>query len=167
MRTDNFDQFDLRFDLINTHEGKLLKQSIWINYQNISPSYSIALKELVKSCQLSGEFEIVTCECGIAGCAGIYKGITVTHETDKVSWKVPSPLSIHEVIKYEGRTDESLHESLKYDTYVFEPNSYIKNIEIALEDAKKIAVENAMHIKCVPFGFELSDLIKLNIQAFS
>ena len=55
--------------------------------------FAVNAFELAKSCQTSGEMEIFTCGCGVAGCAGIYDGIRVTHTETCVEWLCPNPLA--------------------------------------------------------------------------
>ena len=49
------------------------------------------LDELVGSIYGYGYFEIYTCGCGFAGCAGIWEDILVDQDGDTVLWTVPQP----------------------------------------------------------------------------
>ncbi len=55
--------------------------------------YAIDLEELVRGQSEAGEVFLVTCWCGEPSCAGIYRGIQVTHDGDKIYWSVPEPLT--------------------------------------------------------------------------
>jgi hypothetical protein len=67
--------------------------SILIEGESIS-SLPIDLGELVESIEMSGEYFIYTCGCGVAECAGVYEGIVVLHSPHgKVSWFVPVPMA--------------------------------------------------------------------------
>jgi hypothetical protein len=55
--------------------------------------YTTDLGELICSTQAGGEFFIITCTCGVAGCAGIYKGIKVQHAAGNILWNVVQPLA--------------------------------------------------------------------------
>lgn len=50
-------------------------------------SYSVDLSALELSIKESGKFYIITCICGYPNCAGIKKGIQVSHEDDCIQWK--------------------------------------------------------------------------------
>ncbi|MFZ2538222.1 MAG: hypothetical protein WAX04_04905 [Oscillospiraceae bacterium] len=168
-----YDQFEIRIevekytDVYNNFMSHFIIQSVWINGHNIAPNHPIDLKELVKSCQLSSECLIVTCGCGSAGCAGIDNGILVKHYADKIEWKVPHPLSIYDVPESERPFYENLTEPFQYDTYIFEPSTYVKNIELALDKARKISIDYAPDVEGTPHGFEIEDLLKLDTQVFS
>lgn len=53
----------------------------------------VPLKETVYLISLledkNGEYEIFTCSCGIAGCAGIWEGIKVKFRKHTVEWRIP------------------------------------------------------------------------------
>ena len=87
------------------------------------------LYELVRSTKGEGEFFLITCTCGEAGCAGIFDGVLVTHEGESIRWKVPTPLQAPD-------TDCGVAE-LNYDEFVFERNSYVKVIREALMQLKE------------------------------
>ena len=53
--------------------------------------YGLHLRELLESTRRDGEFFIVTCVCGDAGCAGIWRGIAVRWEGGCVRWVVAEP----------------------------------------------------------------------------
>lgn len=52
--------------------------------------YAIDLQALVSSQYSPKEYYIITCTCGDAGCAGIWKGIQVLHDAVSVHWVVHS-----------------------------------------------------------------------------
>lgn len=49
---------------------------------------SIDLAELARSVDHDGDYQMLTCSCGIAGCAGIKEGIRVRHNAKCVRWSV-------------------------------------------------------------------------------
>lgn len=65
-------------------------------------------------------FEIFTCSCGHAGCAGIFEGISVYREDNKVIW-------------VDGDS------KLKHNIYEFEYNLYIKTAQEVLEKLFNVA----------------------------
>jgi hypothetical protein len=48
----------------------------------------ISFHDLLASAKASGEYFIITCACGDAGCAGISEGVRVTHHPTNVQWVV-------------------------------------------------------------------------------
>jgi hypothetical protein len=52
---------------------------------------AVDLGQLALSLQGDGEFVIVTCTCGVAGCAGLTRGIEVTHDGKNVHWVIREP----------------------------------------------------------------------------
>lgn len=50
--------------------------------------YAVDLNELLRSTESDGEFEILTCWCGVAECAGIEVGVAVGHDSTSVHWKI-------------------------------------------------------------------------------
>jgi hypothetical protein len=52
---------------------------------------AVDLGQLALSLQGDGEFVIITCTCGVAGCAGLTRGIEVTHDGKNVHWVVREP----------------------------------------------------------------------------
>ena len=46
---------------------------------------------LVNSIDRSGEFEIITCWCGSAICAGLRQGVCVSHKENRVIWMINEP----------------------------------------------------------------------------
>lgn len=61
------------------------------------PYITIDLRELYKSKIKSGDFFILTCECGSPECKGISKGVKVTHHESYVSWNIeqPEPMRVY------------------------------------------------------------------------
>jgi len=43
--------------------------------------------ELIRSTVHGDEYEIFTCSCGVAGCAGIWRGVVIVHDSNLVLWK--------------------------------------------------------------------------------
>lgn len=159
-----FDQFELRIELTNSAGQNLIKQSVFINRNNIAPENPIDLRQLAKSCQLSGEFFIVTCGCGEAGCAGIDDGIRVTHFDDRIIWEIPNPLS------YRGMAQEEVefvNENRIYKKYTIEPVAYIATFQQGLAAARTLLNGDKQPVECTPYGFDPSDLLELDPIVFS
>lgn len=58
-----------------------------VNYDRYD--LGVDLVELAQSVESSGEYFVVTCSCGDAGCAGIDDGIAVAHDAATVRWQFP------------------------------------------------------------------------------
>jgi len=71
----------------------------------------IDLFELLKSIRSGGKFEIFTCTCGYAGCAGFYEGIKVEHNF------------------IENTTKWVFLDYYELDQYVFDKAEYKKSVE--------------------------------------
>ena len=52
---------------------------------------AVDLLQLALSLQADGEFFILTCTCGVPGCAGLERGVQVTHDDKNVHWVVREP----------------------------------------------------------------------------
>jgi hypothetical protein len=52
---------------------------------------AVDLGQLALSLQGDGEFFIITCTCGVAGCAGLTRGVQVTHDGKNVHWVIREP----------------------------------------------------------------------------
>lgn len=166
-----FDLFELKVELRGPYQvhsdeppSYLITQAVWINGENLAPENPIDLRQLAKSCQMSGEFFIVTCGCGEAGCAGIDDGVRVTHFDDRLVWEVPVPLS------YRGMTDaeaERHGNNRVYQRFNFDPNLYLATMQAGLREAKCLLFGEQQPVECSPDGFGPKDLLSLNPAVFS
>ena len=165
------DQFDLRIDLTDPHTpyadslpNYLITQAIFINGTRLAPENTISLMQLAKSCQLAGEFFIVTCDCGEASCAGIDDGILVAHFNDRIEWQVPDPLS------YRGKSNEEAEEMDQhrvYKRFSFQPEAYLSAIQDGLRIAKGLLFGEKQPVECSPYGFTPEQLLLLDPIVFS
>jgi len=86
-------------------------------------SYPINPIELLKAKDESGSYEIWTCNCGIAECAGISTNVNVTHEKNTIKWQwTDMPFA-------------------KDSLYVFDLQEYQTDINLAWKKFKEIARE--------------------------
>ena len=53
--------------------------------------YCIDFNEIARSLASPGVYEIFTCGCGVAGCAGIFEGVRVRHEASHIAWSMTQP----------------------------------------------------------------------------
>lgn len=147
-----------------TYDGKpskFLYNAIQIDGKPFHIKHSLDMKELSLSCRFSGEFEILTCGCGIAGCDGITEGIWVTHGEDKIIWKVRNPFSWP---AYKG-----LPKKASYKEYVFDKQQYVEAIRTSVQKVKKelrwCVEEKQEIIETGPYGFTTYDFESLNIRS--
>ncbi len=169
--TATLDRMELKIDLTGPHApytdkppNYLIVPSIHINGERLAPGNTISLVVLAKSCQSSGEFFIVTCDCGEAGCAGIDDGIRVTHFGDRIEWEIPDPIS------YRGMSQEQavrISENRLYKKYVFQPEAYLSAVQEGLRIAKGLLFGEKQPAECVPDGFYPEQLLSLDPIVFS
>lgn len=92
-------QFELRVHVANpsrdigTPVEPYLITEIWIDGAHLDEPHPIHLPLLIQSLHEPGAYDIFTCDCGEAGCAGIFEGIHVTHEGELVRWDFRRPQS--------------------------------------------------------------------------
>ncbi|MBV5337765.1 MAG: bifunctional (p)ppGpp synthetase/guanosine-3',5'-bis(diphosphate) 3'-pyrophosphohydrolase, partial [Deltaproteobacteria bacterium] len=118
------------------------------------------LHALADSCRYSGVFEILTCGCGVAGCAGIYEGIRVTHGDGIINWQVPRPFS--------WPTHKTLPKNITYTEFVFDKQQYVEAICNGIKEGKKLLLyEEEKHesVETGPCGFTTYDFFSLNITS--
>jgi hypothetical protein len=108
--------------------------------------------ELIKSIYGYGYFEIYTCECGFAGCAGIWEDILVNQDGGTVLWTVPQPLKTPD----EGETE--------YNHFIFDREQYRQAIQTGLDEAREIIKKHAGEISIGPDGFAKVDLLRLSTE---
>lgn len=167
-----YDHLELRVSLTGPHDQHdeltpqvyLITQAVLINGENLAPENPIDLRQLAKSCQLSGEFYIVTCGCGDAGCAGIEDGIRVSHFPDRINWEVPEPISVGNL------TEKEYEQHLIKRTvrqYTFEPASYLAAVQTGLREARYMLFGEQQPVECSPYGFDPDDLLDLDPIVFS
>lgn len=71
------------------HDGDIDEYS-YIN-DCLVMDYCIDFDLVAESLSAPGEYEIFTCDCGEAGCAGIKQGVLVEHENEFVKLTVSQP----------------------------------------------------------------------------
>lgn len=65
----------------------------------------------------SGVYEIFTCSCGIAGCAGIWDGISVKVRRHTVEWRIPEGSNYAGLSKKFYSFDRKLYEKERNNLY--------------------------------------------------
>ena len=84
------------------------------------------LLSLERSIHQDGEFFIVTCTCGVPGCAGIREGIRVTRSDNNVHW----------VVRGVGETQ----------TFYFDPEEYESAIEEGIKQLQKMVERYGLEV---------------------
>ena len=167
-----YDHFDLKVSLkassVQDDESPvpafLITQTVLINGECLASENPIDLRQLAKSCQVSGEFYIVTCGCGDAGCAGILDGVRVSHFPDRICWEVPEPISASKLTEDES---EQQHHKSTFRKYTFEPISYLHAVQAGLREARRMLFGERQPVECSPYGFDPDDLLDLDPIVFS
>jgi len=126
-----FDEEDLLVNETNEIDLKIeisrLRQAvveIWIDSEPLREPHDICLWSLAASCCQPGNFEIFTCGCGIAGCAGIEEGVTVAHTGQRIEWSLRSPQS-----KDGFKDEQEWRERSKLLHFSFDRAQYIREIQ--------------------------------------
>lgn len=89
-----YDVFELRLKVGSEDiaEGqRRIYSEIWVNGRCIDEPHFLDLPLLVQSLHKEGWFEIYTCNCGFASCAGIVDGIRVIHDVQYIHWYFRRP----------------------------------------------------------------------------
>ncbi|MDP3333209.1 MAG: hypothetical protein Q8S55_14725 [Methylococcaceae bacterium] len=172
LKKPRYDRFELKVELRESYQPHvdkavyLITQSIFVNGKNLAPNNPVDWRALVQSCQLSGEFFIVTCGCGNAACAGMDEGIRVSHVDDEIVWEIPNPLSSN----YQNMSDSEYEEArkcLKFKKFCFEPNTFLSEVQNGLRIARSYLFGENQPVECSPYGIEPKDLLAFDPIAFS
>ena len=151
------------FKASKSHDGKKTKflyKTMQIDGKPFHKKYALDMEELALSCRFSGEFEILTCGCGYAGCAGIDEGIHVTHQDGTILWKVRNPVS------WPGYKD--LPKNITFTEYLFDKQQYVEAIRSSVEEVKqslRYREEEHEIVETGPHGFTTYDFESLYIKS--
>ncbi|MCB0078862.1 MAG: hypothetical protein KDD73_15730 [Anaerolineales bacterium] len=92
---------------------------------------AVSLIALQRSAAQTGDYFIVTCRCGDAGCAGIRQGIALVHQRDRISWRydtlVPDPVTQPDLLRQtaSGQTEWVVRGiKLPTRTFIFDRSAY-------------------------------------------
>ncbi|MFZ4778931.1 MAG: hypothetical protein ACOYM3_26495, partial [Terrimicrobiaceae bacterium] len=94
---DQMNNILLKLEIItDPQEGKDLYHRDWIGMLCIDDchlyeNYAIDYIDLAKSAIVGGDYYILTCGCGVPGCARIDEPIKVVHEAERICWHVTDP----------------------------------------------------------------------------
>lgn len=91
---------------------------------------AVDLHQLALSLGGDGEYYVITCVCGAAGCAGIWRGIEVHHDAGRVHWTVRGLEPVR--------------------TFVFDGRAYLEAIEEGLRHFEQLRVQH-QRLDVIPF----------------
>ena len=138
---------------------KFLTHKLRIDGKLFNRKHPLDLNALADSCKFTGEFDILTCGCGIAGCAGIFEGIHVVHGEDAIIWRVPKPLCL---------PSKKPPRKVTYTEYLFDRNQYVEALRTGVERGKRLLWDHDNFeyelIRTVPHGFTTYDFFQLNMS---
>lgn len=123
---------DLNRLMVITHPGKgsSLRTEIRVDNRLLCDfdgwGLGVDLCELGRSLRWDGEYFIVTCRCGHAGCAGIRRGVDVHREDGRIYWVVYEPGSER--------------------TFVFDEQEYCKAVDKALVEFRDLCARHPMSL---------------------
>ena len=60
--------------------------TLFINHKDVFEGTPIDIEVLVESLTEPGDYELLTCGCGIAGCAGFSETVRIEHDGDVIRW---------------------------------------------------------------------------------
>jgi hypothetical protein len=107
-------------------EGLSLETEIFVDnhllYDFTGRWLGVDLCELGRSLRRDGEYFIITCSCGEAGCAGIRRGVDVYCEDDQVYWVI--------------------HEPEPARTFVFDEQAYQRAVDTALAEFRDLCARH-------------------------
>ncbi len=91
----NIDPYPRLYTSVNNNTNYLIFE-IFVDGQMLVDFtyYAVDLEEITKSISHDGQFYIITCHCGVPGCAGIGKGIEVLHAQGLVLWTIREPIPL-------------------------------------------------------------------------
>jgi hypothetical protein len=163
MNSKMLDHFELKFAILpkgvsSIPGAQLLKLSVLINDINISPENVIDLEVLIASFKGSGNFNIVTCVCGEAGCIGKSQGVKVVHDSSKVSWQIP----INRAYSHELNSLQN-NKTKGFVMFQFEYSQMISTIKASILEAISLLSNTNEPIAYEPFGFNRSCLEELSL----
>jgi hypothetical protein len=73
---------------VGTNVDVLVDGELLADFGNFATDLPFAL---LPSAEYDGSFEILTCTCGNAGCAGLFHPIQVAHHDGAVHWEITEP----------------------------------------------------------------------------
>lgn len=116
-------------------------EAIMVDGLPISSGYHIDYFDLVSSAIEEGDYFILTCSCGDAGCAGLFTPIKIQHTPDTIIWHIAEPEPER--------------------TFVFFKPEYVAEVRRALGEAVRLNPTLPEDEKLGPYGIYQDDFEKL------
>lgn len=133
--------------------------SLWINGQEFGDAYFLNLTAIVQSCQGSGEFFMLTCTCGEPGCAGLFKGIQVTHTAEAITWVCQPELAIPVATALDASIPV-----LAIHHFAFDPAQYIGAIEDGIKNIQAMALKATRPVDFPVYGVSTESVMTLKVR---
>ncbi|GHN00609.1 hypothetical protein WSM22_20980 [Cytophagales bacterium WSM2-2] len=125
------DSAHLKSEISGT-EKKALYLSVNLTIDDASPILSddaFDMYELFQAAKEDGTYFIFTCSCGIAGCAGYFKGVKVTTVDDKTTWENLDDSKRYEFLTSQLKLEiENLHD----DILIQKDEANLKGLELSI-----------------------------------
>jgi hypothetical protein len=75
--------------------------------------YATDLAAIIQSSKQAGEYFILTCWCGNAGCAGLRHGIRVHHEHGNIFWQLVEPAPKRRFVFEHNAYEQAIRECIR------------------------------------------------------
>lgn len=141
-------------------DGKIvLFSEIWVDGQHLDEPHPIDLPLLVQSLHVPGFYEIFTCNCGAAGCAGIVEGIEVTHDADLVHWSLRRPQSVSTL---NLPSFSAWEKTAKQVTLTFDRAQMVHAVQAYLETVLALVGDEPGKGDWPVYGLSVQDVLKID-----
>jgi hypothetical protein len=113
---------------------------IWIDGQHLDEPHPIDLPLLVQSLHESSSYDIFTCNCGNALCAGIPEGVEVRHNGVGIRWSLKRPQSAGSLVDPAYSDWEKSSVSVEY---TFLRGQMIQAVDACLDRMRTLVLANS------------------------
>lgn len=142
-------------------DGKnMLHTEIWVDGKRLDAPHFIDLPLLVQSMYEQRWFDIFTCGCGAAACAGIADGIKVTHDKGLLRWSFRQPLAAANL--WDELVLESWAKTAAPITFTFERNQLLMAVEAYIDAARELVRKNQRDYEWPVHGLSIEDVLKID-----
>lgn len=150
--------FDLRKHRTPDDGETWIELAVLIDGRPFGQDFAVDIFEFAKSCQSDGEMELFTCGCGNASCAGIFKGVQVTHSASAIHWRCPDPMA--------GDWESDAEYPAGWRDFTFEPTSYADVVEECIGRIVSLAFSPPFTSNIPVYGRKLEELLLLEARPF-
>ena len=147
-------QLDVRFVLRSAGgQIRVASPQLLVDGEPIPERLPVDLRALVRALAGRGRFDVFTCGCGSAPCAGVEEGVSVTRRPGRIGWDYRLPQSSDGFGSPQAwRSASTRHH------HVFDPQQAIAAVRSALLEADRTHPED---VEYPPYGFERDDIRQL------